>query len=226
MKLISRIRALFTLKGKQQAMELASAEVRQNGVYFRPAENPDHKYFVKADEVDLIIKPGAEITEEDIRILPGVENEEPTPPQDPVTETTVAEVLTNVPENPSEEPGSDEEPSEKDPPEGNAPSHRKTFNPPENEYVVGPGWSKPKKKSFTVMLYPDEHEKLMRLIKDNGYKKVEYILACVDSAKKTSMEANYKRYAEEREHRRKEEALEAKRAKEEAQKAKQEGVKE
>ena len=76
------------------------------------------------------------------------------------------------------------------------------------------------------MLYPDEHEKLMRLIKENGYKKVEYILACVDSAKKTSMEANYKRYTEEREQRRKEEAIEAKRAKEEVQKAKHEEVKE
>ncbi len=74
------------------------------------------------------------------------------------------------------------------------------------------------------MLYPDEHEKLTRLIKDNGYKKVEYILACVDSAKKTSMEANYKRYTEEREQRRKEAALEAKRAKEEAQKANHEEV--
>ena len=65
------------------------------------------------------------------------------------------------------------------------------------------------------MLYPDEYEKLTQLIKENGYKKVEYILACIKSAKKTSMEANYKRFTEERERRRKAEAQEAKKAKEE-----------
>ncbi len=106
MKSRGKIRVLFTLKGKQQELELTSAEVRQNGVHFRPAENPNHKYFVKADEVDIVIKPGAEITEEDIRILPGAENENPTPPQTPMTATTDTEVFPEVPESFSEDPAS------------------------------------------------------------------------------------------------------------------------
>ena len=44
------------------------------------------------------------------------------------------------------------------------------------------------------MLYPDEHERLVRFIKENGYKKVEYTLACIKSVKKTSMVADYKRF--------------------------------
>ncbi|MBQ9780856.1 MAG: hypothetical protein IJW00_07905 [Clostridia bacterium] len=65
------------------------------------------------------------------------------------------------------------------------------------------------------MLYPDEHERITRLIKENGYRKVEYFLACVESVKKTSMEANYKRFTEDRAQRYQADLAQAKRAQEE-----------
>ena len=37
----------------------------------------------------------------------------------------------------------------------------------------------PSKKRFSVMLYEDEYDMLMKTIQDNGYKKVEYFLACM-----------------------------------------------
>ena len=213
MKLMSKIRALFTMKGSQHELELTSAEVRQNGVILHPAEDPTRKYFVKADEVDIIIKPGAEISEEDFIIWDRAVNADP----------GEASQASNTTEDPVPEPEPAFEPgADKGAPEGEkeAPGH---FINPEsfNEFVTGTGWQKAKKKSFTLMLYPDEHERLMKLIKDNGYKKVEYILACIEAAKKTSMEANYKRFTEDHARRRKEEAQEAKKAREAEDQAKQ-----
>lgn len=207
MKVINKIRAFFTLRGKQEQMELASAEIRRSGVYLHPAEDLGHTYFVKTDEVDIIIKPGAEITDEDILIRSHVVNVDP---EDPVCEIPSEEQMP-----PEPDPRFEDIPPEEPPVEGEDAPTRFAPHGPANEYVVGSGWKKPKKKSFTVMLYPDEYDKLVQVITEKGYKKVEYILACVESAKKTSMEANYKRFTEERERRRKAEAQEAKKAREE-----------
>ena len=211
MKVINKIRAFFTMKGKQEQMDLASAEIRRTGVYLHPTEDLGHTYFVKTDEVDIIIKPGAEITEEDIFVRSNAMN---TAPEDPVCEITSEEQMPPEPVSPHEDSTHDEGANEEEHHFKHVHIHTSESEPAENQNS-----NKPKKKSFTVMLYPDEHEKLVRFIKENGYKKVEYILACIESAKKTSMEANYKRFTEERERRRKAEAQEAKRAREEEMKA-------
>ena len=48
-----------------------------------------------------------------------------------------------------------------------------------------------------VSLYPDEYEVLIENINANGYKRAEYLLACVNSAKKASFDAMYKKYTVE-----------------------------
>ena len=55
----------------------------------------------------------------------------------------------------------------------------------------------PKKRKFVVSLYPDEYELLIENINTNGYKRAEYLLACVNSAKKASFDAMYKKYTVE-----------------------------
>ena len=57
-----------------------------------------------------------------------------------------------------------------------------------------------RKVSFT--LYPDEYEMLMSSIKEKGYKKTEFLLACVTSAKKNSMESTYRKLENSRYERR------------------------
>ncbi len=61
----------------------------------------------------------------------------------------------------------------------------------------------PKKRKFEVSLYPDEYEVLVGNINANGYKRAEYLLACVNSAKKTSFDAMYKKYTVEHKERHK-----------------------
>jgi len=63
---------------------------------------------------------------------------------------------------------------------------------------------RPKMKKVTFTLYEDEYNMLMTNIRDNGYRKTEFLLACVSAAKKNSMEATYRRYAAEHDARRKE----------------------
>ncbi len=51
-----------------------------------------------------------------------------------------------------------------------------------------------KKRRFSIMLYPEEYDRLMENINSNGYKKTEYFLACVNAAKKQNMSYLYNRY--------------------------------
>ena len=60
----------------------------------------------------------------------------------------------------------------------------------------------PKKKIVSISLYEDEYDMLMDDINANGYQKTEYLLACVSAAKKKSLAATYRRYAEEHKERR------------------------
>ncbi len=73
----------------------------------------------------------------------------------------------------------------------------------------------PKKKRFTVMVYPEEYDMLMDNIVSNGYKKAEFLLACVTSAKKQSWESEYKHYTSFHKSRRRTDIEEARRAQEE-----------
>ena len=73
----------------------------------------------------------------------------------------------------------------------------------------------PKKKRFTVMVYPDEYDMLMDNIVSNGYKKAEFLLACVTASKKQSWESEYKHFTSFHQTRRKTDIAQARRAQEE-----------
>ena len=72
---------------------------------------------------------------------------------------------------------------------------------------------KPKTKTVQFTLYPDEYDMLMTRIYEKGYKKNEFLLACVAAAKKNSMEANYTKYEALRKERRAADRQAAKNAK-------------
>lgn len=66
-------------------------------------------------------------------------------------------------------------------------------------------------KTVSFRVYQDEYDSLMDIINSNGYRKAEYLLACVHSAKKKSMEATYIQYYDSHRERRKAEREAAKR---------------
>lgn len=184
MSIINKIRAFFTYKGKEKEMELSSAEVRHNGVFLHPIDDPKHMFFVKSESVDIFINPDTEILEEDIMEIDKETISTPTSTDN-----------SNIIPNPGFTPDADK-PDEK---HGNIrPLTLSKFMP--------------SKKRFSVLLYPDEYDMLTKHINDNGYKKAEYFMACMTSAKKQSMEATYKKYTQNHKQRHRSDLIEARRA--------------
>lgn len=181
MKFFNLIKAFFTVRGKEEEIELYGAEVRKDGVYLHPTEDPDRIIFMKTDAVDIIINPGKEIDEDDIIYLEKKKNEN--------------------------------KPAEKD--RTKEADHKKWSDGKSGVTRASLNRFMPAKKRFSILLYPDEYEMLTNNIKENGYKKAEYLLACMTSVKKNSMEATYKRYYNEHKYRHEMEIAEAKRAQEE-----------
>lgn len=184
MSIINKIRAFFTYKGEEKEMELSSAEVNPKGVFLHPIDDPKRMFFVKSESVDIFINPSTEILEEDITTID--KESIPTPPS--------SDNSNAIPK----------------------PKFTPDANEQDNTYAnIRPlALSKfmPSKKRFSVLLYPDEYDMLIKHINDNGYKKAEYFMACMTSAKKQSMEATYKKYTQDHKQRHRSDLNEAKRA--------------
>lgn len=175
MNVIKKITAFFSIKGKKEKMELEAAEVTKTGVVLHPTEDPEHSFFVKAEEVEIHINPLSELSEDDVLV---------------------------VDNNKKKDKGETDQKKNADPISSDL------------HHVRPKALSRfmPSKKRFSIMLYPDEYDMLMKTIQDNGYKKVEYFLACMTSAKKQSLVSEYNHYTANRANRYKSDLSEAKRA--------------
>lgn len=174
MKILKKIRAFFTIQGKQEHMDLVAAEINPKGVFLHPKDDPEHSFFVKSNSIDIFISPGTEMSEDDILIFNN-------PDADMAKNN--AEVV-----NTGADPSLNSNPY--------SPRSKETGNISDNcsSYRMSNEQNPNQKKRFSVMLYSDEYEMLMKIITENGYKRHEYFMACIASAKKQSMAATYKRY--------------------------------
>lgn len=187
MSIFAKITAFFSFKGKNEQMALEAAEIRSEGVVLHPAEAPEHSFFIKTTEVDILLNNGKELADDIIVI-----NNDKLPHRSPRDSVEMVPMIVPVvmEEGPTVE----------------------TQEISRNIQPRALSSFMPYKKRFSVMLYPDEYDMLMKTINDNGYKKVEYFLACMTSAKKKSLSSVYKNYTTEREKRHKVALSEAKRA--------------
>ena len=89
----------------------------------------------------------------------------------------------------SKEPEKDaKQPSTKDPK-----SDRTSIPPLETTQAATDEFDRFKKKKFVVSLYPDEYDSIMSSMKEYGYKRADFVLACVNSAAKGTMEKAHKK---------------------------------
>ena len=234
MKFLEKIRAIFNFKGQRAEMELKSAEVRGNKIFLHPKDDPYHTFCVSGKAIDIVIDPSVEMTEDDFFVI---ENEKLTTLEqqmemDPAgslekilhTQALSAEQKTTNQSDKSKsetDATSNKKEISKTSSEQNSQAKNKT-EPPEKENSKQPVTtnsstknSPPKMHIVSMRLYQDEYDLLMDAIEEKGYKKTEFLLACVAAAKKKSMETNYRKYYEERMRRRKEQRDAAKRAAEE-----------
>ena len=108
----------------------------------------------------------------------------------------------------SKEPEKDaKQPSTKDPK-----SDRTSIPPLETTQAATDEFDRFKKKKFVVSLYPDEYDSIMSSMKEYGFKRADFVLACVNSAAKGTMEkAHTKIIKSHNEIRKEQQALYAKR---------------
>lgn len=164
MNILKRIRAFFTFKGEPIEMELSKAEIKNGKVFLHPSDEPTRTYCIKTNTVDILINANDQVADPDVLIKDIRNSKNP-----------------NVTEKAAKDGGKSSSKSGKD----SAITSMVQVNNELDKY---------KKKRVSFMLYPEEYNMLMENIQSSGYKKTEYFLACVTSAKKQSMDAAYKKY--------------------------------
>lgn len=68
MNVLKRIIAFFTYNGEETEMEVTSAEVKENGVFLHPTDDPTHTLFINSNSVDIFIN-NENITDKDIVLI-------------------------------------------------------------------------------------------------------------------------------------------------------------
>lgn len=212
MKIWAKIRALFNFRGELAEVEVSSAEIRRDKVFLHPLDDENHTICVNATNVDILINPECELTEDDVLII---ENERSVNENEPPSNGELA--IANTYQKPNETPGTENgqlspSPADREPIATpiECPKQRHTGRTAHENYYRGP-----QMKVVSFRLYPEEYDMLMTNIQTHGYRKTEYLLACIAAAKKNSMEATYKQYFAAHQERRKAEREAARKARSE-----------
>lgn len=194
MKILSKIKAFFKYRNQDAELTVSAAEVRNGRVFLHPEDDPTRIFCIKSSAVDILISPQENIREEDLEII---EVKQP--------ERVVQEVT----------PGAAPFPPNNEPEKQPKPETHKLIPATGQNFRRRPlSFYMPKMKTVSFKLYPEEYDMLMSSMRENGYKKTEFLLACVSSAKKNSMEATYHKYAAAHKERRLTDRQAAKRAQE------------
>lgn len=165
MRLFSKIKAFFQYRGQPAELDVSAAEIKNGHVYLHPVDDTSKVYRIRSNAVDILVSPHEDIHEEDLEIL-----EIKRPKTSPTGKKGPDTLSTQAPDAQKASPHTGSVPTQSS----------KVFHQ--------------SMKKLTFTLYPEEYEMIMSNIKENGYKKTEFLLACVSSAKKNSMQANYQRY--------------------------------
>lgn len=189
MKILTKIRAFFTHKDEPKEMTLSAAEIRGNNVFLHPIDDTETTICLKASEVDIHINPGASIKDGAFFLFQN-------PQKKNAEKGTLNRSKTNAP--------------------GKAPLAGNDTSNSCNTQSAYPLYKTPM-KTVSFRVYPEEYDALMEIIRSNGYKKAEYLLACVHAAKKKSMETVYMQYTDAHRERRKADRELAKRVRDEQQ---------
>jgi len=169
MKIMKRIRAFFTHQEEQVELDLIAAEIKEGKAFLHPRGEEHVTYLVRSDDIEITLSKGRSLGPKDIfRMGPKPKNPEK--------------------EKKEEEKKPQKQPPIKDPKGGNKKPVSKEITQTE------PGeFDKFKKKKFVVSLYPEEYDAIMASMKEYGYKRADFVMACVNTATKGTMEKAHKK---------------------------------
>jgi len=164
MKLLKRIKAFFTHEDEPVELDLAAAEIKEGRAYLHPKGEEKVTYLVKSDDIGIHLSNGRSLSPRDI-----------------------VKIAPKLPKEPApQKPENDKVKSPSLPPRKPATSVVVQKTTP-NEF------DRFKKKTFTVSLYPEDYDTLISSMKEYGYKRADFVMACVNSTSKTTMERAHKK---------------------------------
>lgn len=164
MKILKRVIAFFTHEEAQVELDLAAAEIKEGRAYLHPKGEEKVTYLVKSNDISIHLNNGRSLSQKDIIKIA------PKPPKEVAPPTA-------------------QPPKEKKP--GTSP--RKPTAPVFVQKTAPNEFYKYKKRIFTVSLYQEDYDALIASMKGYGYKRADFVMACVNSASKTTMERAHKK---------------------------------
>lgn len=164
MKIFKRIKAFFTHEDEPVELDLAAAEIKEGKAYLHPKGEEKVTYLVRSDDIRIHLNNSRSLTSKDIIKIA------PKPPKEPA-ETKARNDKEKVPST----------------------TPRKPTTPVVVQKTTPNEFDKFKKKTFTVSLYPEDYDTLMSSMKGYGYKRADFVMACVNSASRMTMERAHKR---------------------------------
>ena len=183
--MIKRIRAFFTFNNKSQHMEIKKAIITKDKVFIKPIGNLK-PITITPTEVDIIINSLNNINNDHFNISDA--------PDEFASDNYNENANMQYPKEPTVNESFTIDSFENE----NKCDNLNASHLPLESYVT-------KKKKISLSLYPDEYEMITDMISSNGFKRTEFLLACVSASKKQSFMAEYNRYTKEHKIRRLEE---------------------
>ena len=168
MKIINKIKAFFTHRNEPVELDLIAAEIKEGKAFLHPRGEEGVTYLIRSDDIEITLSKGRSLTPKDIL---------KTGPKEKTTKNSQH----------VEKEKSKKSPEQTTNPNKSSKPALETTQTTENEF------DRFKKRKFVVSLYPEEYDRIMTSMKEYGYKRADFVMACVNTASKGSMEKAHKK---------------------------------
>lgn len=172
MKIINKIKAFFTHRNEPVELDLIAAEIKEGKAFLHPRGEEGVTYLIRSDDIEITLSKGRSLTPKDIL---------KTGPKEKTTKNSQQ----------AEKEKAKQPPVQTANPNKSIKPALETTQTTENEF------DRFKKRKFVVSLYPEEYDRIMTSMKEYGYKRADFVMACVNTASKGSMEKAHKKIVKE-----------------------------
>lgn len=172
MKIINKIKAFFTHRNEPVELDLIAAEIKEGKAFLHPRGEEGVTYLIRSDDIEITLSKGRSLTPKDIL---------KTEPKEKTAKNSQQ----------AEKEKSKKPPEQATNPNKSSQPALETTQTTENEF------DRFKKRKFVVSLYPEEYDRIMTSMKEYGYKRADFVMACVNTASKGTMAKAHKKILKE-----------------------------
>lgn len=155
MKIINKIKAFFFHQEELVELDLIAAEIKEGKAFLHPRGEENVTYLIRSDDIEITLSKGRSLSPKDI---------------------FKTEPKSKAPEKDAKK---EDQKEPKQPPVKDPKSNQKSTPPMETAQAAPDEFDRFKKRKFVVSLYPDEYDAIMSSMKEYGYKRADFVLACV-----------------------------------------------